>query len=273
VAEVASTDGGAGNAGAAKLPEIAPAGAAPAADSGAVTDKAGSAGPAIAPVAALPPPSAPVETPVEGATLSPDLVRNIQTELVRVGCAAGSADGVWGKKGRSAVEAFARYSKISLASLDPSEDLLSTLKGYGGRACPLACGTRYEAKGDSCVLKTCPKGMSLNGGGNCAAPPPQPKQAAPATSGGTKATASASGGGCVKETEAQCIGRLSFRPWRRERVRQGWDERLRDRDTVQLAGEPHLPVRRAAVPARAGLSRREAPEVQRDPIPSGRREP
>jgi uncharacterized caspase-like protein len=216
--ETASTDGGKG---AAKFAAIAPGGGAPATDSGAAADKAGgSAGPppaslsgasgdaggapAIGPVASLPPPSAPVEEP----TMSPDLVRNIQNELVRLGCAAGSADGVWGKKGRSAVEAFERYSKISLASLDPSADLLSTLKGYGGRACPLACGARYEAKGDSCVLKTCPKGMSQNGNGSCAAPPPslQPKQAAPA--GGKKATASASGGGCVKETPLQCQGRM-----------------------------------------------------------------
>src|ERR1700738_1482575 len=82
----------------------------------------------------------PVPRAMEAPRRSPDLVRNIQMELERVGCAAGSADGVWGKKGRSAVEAFARNSKISLASLDPSEDLLSTLNGYGGRACALVCG-------------------------------------------------------------------------------------------------------------------------------------
>jgi Caspase domain len=219
---VASAHGGAGgNASGAKLPAIAPVGGTPAADAGAAAEKAGSAAPlpaggqagasgdagaapaAIGPVAALPPPSAPVEEPAR----RPDLVRNIQTELVRVGCAAGSADGVWGKKGRSAVEAFARYSKMSLATLDPSEDLLSTLKGYGGRACPLSCGAHYEAKGDSCVLKTCPNGMSLNGGGSCSAPPPA-KQASPTVSGGKKATASASGGGCVKETQLQCEGNM-----------------------------------------------------------------
>jgi hypothetical protein len=112
-------------------------------------------------------------------------------------------------KGRSAVQAFVRYAKVNLASLDPSADLLTMLKAYGGRACPLTCGVRYEPKGDSCVLKTCPKGMSLGGTGSCYAPPP-PKQAAPAASGGRKAVAGGgSGGGCVRETEQQCIGRLS----------------------------------------------------------------
>ena len=101
----------------------------------------------------------------------------------------------------------------SLASLDPSEDLLSTLKGYGDRVCPLLCTARYEAKGDSCVLKTCPSGQSLTGGGDCHAPPPKQKQAvlpaAPPVSKKKSAPASASGGGCVRETEQQCIGRLS----------------------------------------------------------------
>src|SRR5262249_56135101 len=128
---------------------------------------AGSATP-VGPVASLTPPG----EPVEAAEPSPDLIRNIQKELTRVGCSAGAADGRWGKKGRSAVEAFVRYSKISLASLDPSPDLLSTLQGYGGRACPLTCSARYEAKGDSCVLKTCPSGQTLTSRGEFYAPPP-----------------------------------------------------------------------------------------------------
>src|SRR6185436_19068587 len=139
-------------------------------------------------------------------------IRDIQTELARVGCSAGSADGAWGKKGRSAVQSFVRYAKVTVASLDPSEDLLSTLKSYGGRACPLVCSARYEASGDSCVLKTCPSGQTLTGRGECyTPPPPKQKQAVlPAPSGGKKKAAPASAsGGCQRETEQQCIGRLS----------------------------------------------------------------
>jgi hypothetical protein len=165
--------------------------------------------PSVGPVAALPPASEPVET----AKPDRELVRDIQKELARVGCSAGSADGAWGKKARNAVDAFVRYSKVSLASLDPSPDLLSTLKSYGGRACPLVCTARYEPQGDSCVLKTCPSGQTLTNGGDCYAPAPKQKQAvlpaAPSVSKKKSAPASASSGGCVRETAQQCIGRLS----------------------------------------------------------------
>jgi hypothetical protein len=133
---------------------------------------AGGAVSPVGPLASLTPPSAPVEE----APPSPDLIRNIQKELIRVGCSASAPDGGWGNKSKSAVEDFSRYSKIKLASLDPSPNLLTTLQAYGGRVCPLVCGARYDARGESCVLKTCPKGMSLNGTGSCYAPPPPPKK-------------------------------------------------------------------------------------------------
>jgi hypothetical protein len=55
------------------------------------------------------------------------------------------------------------------------------LRAYGGRVCPLVCGARYEAKGDRCVQKTCPKGMYLNGAGSCyaQAAPRRPPPAGP----------------------------------------------------------------------------------------------
>jgi hypothetical protein len=219
---LASTDAAAG------VPAAKPTADAGGASPSAVTlDKAGNIGapsaaepsvaaasPAVGQLAALQPPS----TPVDDAKTSPDLIRNIQKELVRLGCSAGAPDGVWGKKGHSAVEAFARYAKISIASLDPSENLLTTLQSYGGRACPLNCGARYEAKGDSCVLKTCPRGEALNGNGICAAPPPPSKQAGPlkpstpAGAGKKVAAGGSGGGGCVKETAAQCQGRMESDP-------------------------------------------------------------
>ena len=118
------------------------AGAAPAGGDQPVSGDAGAA-PAIGPVAALPPTS----EPIEPAKPDRELIRDIQTELARVGCSAGSADGAWGKKGRNAVQSFARYAKVTVASLDPSEDLLSTLKSYGGRACPLVCTRALRSLG------------------------------------------------------------------------------------------------------------------------------
>jgi uncharacterized caspase-like protein len=78
---------------------------------------------------------------------------------------------------------------------DPSADLLGQIKAHAGRVCPLVCGAAYEAKGDSCVRRSCPPGMTMGSRGECKAPP---RQATPANpSGGNKtATAGASGGGC-----------------------------------------------------------------------------
>jgi hypothetical protein len=151
--------------------------------------------PVARPIAALPSGS----SPIDQAKAGPDLVRSVQEELARVGCATGSIDGVWAQKGRTAVRAFARYAKLSLASADPSDDLLSVLKAQSGRVCPLACGLRYEAKRDSCVRKTCPSGMTLGSRGDCNAPPlARPKKPGPAASAGAKkaAVVSPSGGSC-----------------------------------------------------------------------------
>ena len=67
-------------------------------------------------VAALPEPAAaPVEAPA--AEAGTDLARNIQQELVRLGCQSGDPDGNWGKATRAAIGRFNRYAK---ASLDPA---------------------------------------------------------------------------------------------------------------------------------------------------------
>ena len=124
---LASADSG-GAGGAATLPAVGPAVGPPAANSGApaersaivgspqgsaVAARAGDAGaaPAIGPVAALPPASGGLAAP----SPSPDLVRNVQTELVRLGCSAGSPDGAWGRK----VEARSRPSRVIPRSSSP----------------------------------------------------------------------------------------------------------------------------------------------------------
>jgi hypothetical protein len=137
----------------------------------------------------------PPAAPVEEGKLAPELVRIVRQGLVRVGCATSALDGAWGKKDQTAVETFARYSRLTLASLDPSADLLGQIEAHAGRVCPLVCGAAYEAKGDSCVRKSCPPGMTMGSRGECKAPP---RQASPANpSGGNKtATAGASGGSC-----------------------------------------------------------------------------
>lgn len=194
-----------------------PAAEAAPADNAALTDPAAPPpGPAAveganAPVgdlAALTPPAATVET--EGPPKPDrDLIRSVQEELSRLGCYAGKSDGVWGRKSRSAVTAFADHAKLTLASLEPSEELLASLQGHGERVCPLVCGARYEVSGDRCILKTCPGGERLNSSGRCV-PVEAKREAPPKPLAKIKDKAKAKAkSGCQVETEQQCIGRLS----------------------------------------------------------------
>lgn len=82
-----------------------------------------------------------------------DLVRSIQTELNRIGCSAGKADGLWGRKSESAVRNYGKHGSIKLSSTGPSNDLLRQLKQRQDRVCPLVCGRNQEVKDGRCINK------------------------------------------------------------------------------------------------------------------------
>ncbi len=128
-------------------------------------------------IAALPEPAAPaVEAPA--AEADADLPRNIQQELVRLGCQSGNPDGNWGKATRAAIGRFNRYAKASLDPGKPTADLMSALQNYEKRVCPLACGRGTRAQGDSCVAIERPRGR--NKAERVAAKPPQVEVRRPA---------------------------------------------------------------------------------------------
>ncbi|MEZ5800888.1 MAG: caspase family protein [Nitratireductor sp.] len=130
-----------------------------------------------------------------------ELVRSIQSELSRVGCDAGKADGIWGRKSEQAVSRYAKHGGLKLTSLDPDESLLKTLQNDKGRICPLNCSAREVEKNGQCVAKTCESGFRLNNAGECVSAPvaakkvPAQKRASP-----TKRTTTTkrSGGNCFK---------------------------------------------------------------------------
>ena len=64
-----------------------------------------------------------------------ELVRAIQERLNWHRCGAGRSDGQWGAKSRNAVVQFAKYAKLTLATL-PSDSLLDLLKSRKRRVCP-----------------------------------------------------------------------------------------------------------------------------------------
>jgi hypothetical protein len=63
------------------------------------------------------------------------LIISLQKELRRAGCNPGPADGIWGRRSQRAVTAFGRDGDVEIASTDPSERLLETLKSIPGTVC------------------------------------------------------------------------------------------------------------------------------------------
>ncbi|WP_246707605.1 caspase family protein [Ensifer oleiphilus] len=102
-------------------------------------------------VAALTQPQASENQALETVEPNRELVRSIQKELNRVGCRAGSEDGLWGLGSRRALEQFVRLTKIELAALEPSDGVLERLRTQKARICPLVCSRNQEAKDGRCV--------------------------------------------------------------------------------------------------------------------------
>jgi hypothetical protein len=98
-------------------------------------------------IAALPEVAKLADEPAEPSRLA----RNIQLELTRLGCFAGTPDGAWGKAARDAVVKFNRHSRAKLNADQPSDALMAALRQHEERVCPLVCGRGYRADGDTCV--------------------------------------------------------------------------------------------------------------------------
>jgi peptidoglycan hydrolase-like protein with peptidoglycan-binding domain len=91
--------------------------------------------PAVAPMAALLPPPRPDVQPVAPARPRPDLIAEIQRELVKRGFYEGNADGVYGPRTDSAIRDFERAAKLR-PSAEPSEALLAAIARSGAKAPP-----------------------------------------------------------------------------------------------------------------------------------------
>ncbi len=93
----------------------------------------------------------------------------LQGELNRLGCSAGGADGIWGRKSRSALQRYSKYAGLSIDEFEPTSSLLEQMRSQKSRVCPLVCGARYNLSGGRCVLKSCKRGYLLTKRGHCVA--------------------------------------------------------------------------------------------------------
>lgn len=80
------------------------------------------------------------------------LARELQRQLHRVGCYAGSASGVWGPSTRRAMKAFTDQANATLPIDKPDTILLAMVQNHDGKACGVACpaGER-RADGGRCL--------------------------------------------------------------------------------------------------------------------------
>lgn len=118
--------------------------------------------------ASLTPPATPPTEPAAKPALSAiEITKSVQTELRRVGCYSGSADGAWDKASRASLEKFNRYADAKLNVKVASLDTLDAVKGKAARVCPLICRHGYKADGDTCEKITCGEGKVLNDDDAC----------------------------------------------------------------------------------------------------------
>lgn len=118
------------------------------------------------------------------ATTPADLSRSVQTELGRVGCFSGQADGNWGTSSQRSLSQFNRYAGTRLEVKMASSDALDAVKSKQSRVCPLVCDHGFKADGDKCTRIVCGDGTVLNDDNECekqrAAKPAKPATAKPA---------------------------------------------------------------------------------------------
>lgn len=125
---------------------------------------------AAAPGAAPASPASPAGTNV--AALAPtatpaDLSRSVQTELRRVGCFSGQADGNWSTSSQRSLSQFNRYAGTKLDVKVASSDALDAVKSKQSRVCPLVCDHGFKADGDKCTKIVCGDGYVLNDDNEC----------------------------------------------------------------------------------------------------------
>jgi uncharacterized caspase-like protein len=152
---------------------------------------------AAATVATPAPAAAPAAAPEKVAALNPtapppaDLTKSVQSELRRVGCLTGEANGDWNASAQRSLSAFNRNAGTRLDVKTVNADTLDAIKQKPSRVCPLLCEHGFKADGDNCVKIVCAEGSFLNDDNQCekrrdkkpvaARDKPEPRQAPSAT--------------------------------------------------------------------------------------------
>ena len=96
-----------------------------------------------------------------------DLVKSVQSELSRVGCFTGTADGEWNAGSQRSLALFNRHAGTRLNVKLASTDALDAIKLKPSRVCPLVCERGFKPDGDRCSRIVCAEGSFLNDDNEC----------------------------------------------------------------------------------------------------------
>jgi uncharacterized caspase-like protein len=96
-----------------------------------------------------------------------DLAKSVQSELRRVGCYGGNADGNWDQPSQRSLSQFNRSAGTRLDVKTVNADTLDAIKQKPSRVCPLACEHGFKADGDHCTRIVCAEGSFVNDDNEC----------------------------------------------------------------------------------------------------------
>jgi uncharacterized caspase-like protein len=96
-----------------------------------------------------------------------EITKSVQTELRRVGCLTGAADGEWNAASQRSLTQFNRYAGTKLDVKLASLDTLDAIKLKPARVCPLICERGFKPDGDHCSKIVCAEGSFLNDDNEC----------------------------------------------------------------------------------------------------------
>jgi uncharacterized caspase-like protein len=104
---------------------------------------------------------------VSAAPTQADIAKSVQTELRRVGCLSGAADGEWNAASQRSMELFNRHAGTKFDIKLASTNALDAIKLRPSRVCPLICERGFKADGDRCSRIVCAEGSFLNDDNEC----------------------------------------------------------------------------------------------------------
>jgi hypothetical protein len=96
-----------------------------------------------------------------------EITKSVQSELRRVGCYTGNADGDWDASSQRSLSQFNRNAGMKLDVKTANADTLDAIKQKPSRVCPLVCDHGFKADGDHCTRIVCAEGSFINADNEC----------------------------------------------------------------------------------------------------------